>query len=226
MRISVLGASGKVGAELVAMIEASDDLTLVEAIASGKPGSGMTGLADARLADVDAIIDFSTPDATMSLLDRLAGSDMAVVVGTTGFSQEQAERLKSEGARRPIVVGANFTKGFEAFAAAARAMAAALPDARLTVGEVYNARKKPAASGTTMRLCRELGEDGARPVETDIKRIGDTPGIATVELDYGVAAIRLELTVDSRAAYAAGALDAARWLAGRPNGFYEPADML
>ena len=226
MRISVLGASGKVGAELLGQIEWDVDLTLDQAISTGKPGSGMTALADAHLANADVIVDFSTPDATMALLDRLAGSDTAVVVGTTGFSEEEAERLKSEGAGRPILVGANFTKGFEAFAAAAKILARAVPDARLTVGEVYNARKKAAPSGTTMRLCGELGDNAARAVEMDVQRIGDTPGVNTVTLDYGVASIRLELTVDSRAAYAAGALDAARWLAGRPNGFYEPADML
>ncbi len=226
MRISILGASGKVGTELLQQIKRSDDLSLVEAISTGRVGTDITDLAGAHLADTDVIVDFSAPDATMALFDRLAESDRAVVVGTTGFSEAQAKRLESEGARRPILVGANFTKGFEAFAAAARGLAKALPDATLTVGEIYNARKKAAPSGTTKRLCRELGAGRARPVETEIGRIGDTPGVNRVTLDYGVATIQLELTVISRAAYAAGALDAACWLAGRQNGFYQPIDML
>ena len=224
IRISVLGATGRVGTALLDAIAEATDLTLVEAI-SGSGSSGAILLDHARFDQLDAIVEFSTPAAVMALLDRLKGNPIPVVIGTTGFDQEQTERLSAEATTRPLLVGANFTKGFEAFTAAGRDMARALPDADLTVGEIYNAMKKPVASGTTQRLCHELGEDG-REVGIDIARIGDTPGVNSIELDYGVAAIKLTLTVHSRAAYAAGALDAARWLISRPNGFYQPKDML
>jgi 4-hydroxy-tetrahydrodipicolinate reductase len=224
IRISVMGATGRVGTAVLDATRAAPDLTLTEAI-SDSGSAGSTPLDRAQLDNADALVEFSTPAAVMALLDRLKGNPMPVVIGTTGFTPDQAERLQAEAAHRPILVGANFTKGFEAFAAAGLAMARALPDADLTVGEIYNATKKPVASGTTQRLCQELGESG-RKVGTDIARIGDTPGVNTIELDYGVATIKLTLTVHSRAAYAAGALDAARWLISRPNGFYQPKDML
>ena len=224
IHVSVLGATGKVGLAVVDEIERTDDLALAEPIsASGDADS--TPLSGAAFEGEDVVVDFSSPAGTMTLLDRLAGNAVPVVVGTTGFSPEQVQRLQDEGRARPILVGANFTKGFEAFARAARTLAGALPDADLTVGEIYNARKKSAASGTTQRLYAELGESG-RPVATEIQRIGDTPGVNTITLDYGVATITLELGVRSRAAYAAGALDAARWLIHQPRGFYQPADLL
>lgn len=220
MRIAVLGATGKVGRELVAQIEAAPDLHLAEAI-----GSGGGGLAAARL-DADLLVDFSTPDATMALLDRLAGDPLPLVIGTTGFSVAQAERLAAEGARRPILVAANFTFGFQPFRAAALALARALPEARITVSETYGAAKKPAASGTTRGLVADLA--AIRPgqtIATGIFREGACPGINEVSFDAGVVSLGVKLTVASRAAYAAGALAAARWLTGRAPGAYTSADM-
>ena len=222
-QISVLGASGRVGKMLVDGIAKATDLTLAEAI-SARGSETTVALDQAVLDGANAIVDFSTPAGTMALLDRLAGNSVPLIVGTTGFSPKQTARLNAEGDRRPILVGANFAKGFEAFAAAGVELARALSDADLTVGEIYNAQKKPVASGTTQRLCGELGADG-RAVETDIARIGDSPGENTIELSYGGATIKLTLTLHSRAAYAAGALDGARWLISRPNGLYHPKDM-
>jgi len=224
-KITVCGATGKVGRELLALISTDNNLTLAEAI-SGSGADGTLGLEEADLSRADVIIDFSSPEATMTLLDRLEGICVPLVVGTTGFSAEQAERLQLEALKRPILVGANFTRGFEAFASAACALGRALPDADITVREVYKAEKKKLPSGTTQRLSAELSGISDSEVDIAIERIGDTPGINSVTLDYKVASICLELKVHTRAAYAAGALEAAVWLTGRPNGFHVPKDLL
>lgn len=223
-RISVLGATGKVGRVLCDEIAAAPDLELAQAIGSGG-ASGTVAIQEADASQTDVIVDFSTPSATLALLESLAASPLPVVLGTTGFSDDEMARLVAEGAKRPILIGANLTKGFEAFAAAGIGLAEALGEAGVTVREVYNAKKKPAASGTTQRLCADLEAAGRDPA-VDIQRIGDTPGINTIVLDLGTATIELELTVHSRAAYAQGALDAARWLMGREAGVYRPHDML
>lgn len=220
--ISVLGASGKVGQFIVAAIEAKDELGLGEAINTG----ALLSLQDASLKNADVLIDFSTPAATMDLLGKLADNPLALVIGTTGFSAEEASRLRAEAEKRPILVGANFTKGFEVFAATAAALVQSFPEASVTVGEIYNAKKKPVASGTTQRLVSELGAGHTGIIATDIQRVGDVAGVNTVSLDYGVAKLSLSLDVDSRAAYASGAVEAAEWLIGKPNGYYTPKDML
>jgi 4-hydroxy-tetrahydrodipicolinate reductase len=222
MRVSVLGAGGKVGREVLAQIAASPDLALQGQL-SGRDHVGLGALT----ASADVLIDFSAPITTMALLDALADADgVPIVVGTTGFTAEQAERLAAEGLRRPILIGANFTLGFEPFRRAAAALAQALPQAGLTVCETYNAAKKPLASGTTQGLVSDLAKLAEkREVATEIHRIGDVAGINTIRFDLGVAEIELTLTVASRAAYAAGALAAARWLMGQPKGAYTPADI-
>lgn len=218
MRIAVLGASGKVGREVVAQIEAAPDLTLAEAISGSNTTSMVTGVS------ADVLVDFSTPDAVMALLERLSGLPLPLVIGTTGFTSEQEARLAVEGDNRPILIGANFTLGFEAFRKAGLMLAAALPEAELCVEETYNAAKKTVASGTTQGLMAALSSDG-RAVTTKINRVGETPGINTLHIDLGVARLSLTLEVANRGAYAAGALSAARWLLGKPNGVYAPADI-
>ncbi len=218
MRIAVLGASGKVGREVVTQIEAAPDLRLAETI------SGANAKAAVPIVLAEILIDFSTPDAVMVLLDRLAGSALPLVIGTTGFTAEQGARLTAEGQNRPILIGANFTLGFEAFRQAGLMLAAALPEAELCVEETYNAAKKTAASGTTQGLVAALSGNG-RAVATRINRVGETAGINSLHFNLGVARLSLTLEVASRAAYAAGALTAARWLLGKPNGVYAPADI-
>jgi 4-hydroxy-tetrahydrodipicolinate reductase len=224
MRITICGATGRVGSALLDCVRAAPDLTLAEAVSAGGR-DGTVPLDRAEFTDTDVIVDFSTPAGTLALLRRLDGQALPVVVGTTGFDEDGMAELEGEAAVRPILFAANFTKGFELFAASAETLAKGIPDAEVTVGEVYNAKKKPVASGTTQRLCARLGADG-REIGTDVQRVGDTPGINWVSLDYGVATLRLELVVHSRAAYAEGALDAARWLLGRPPRFYRLHDTL
>ncbi len=232
--VAVTGASGKVGQELVRLIELpSSGMTSMRIVSdtSSKAVEDYIPLSEASLRDIDILIDFTTAEATMQILDRLNGSTIPVVIGTTGFSTEQTERLKAEGTRRPILVGANFTYGFETFLKASEGLLRALPEARVTVGETYNSKKKKVASGTTQRITRAL-EDIPKPegetrcVVQDIQRFGDTAGINRIELSLGCATISLMLTVHSRQAYAAGALESARWLLNQPNGFYTPSDMI
>lgn len=226
MRIAVLGAGGKVGREVCRLIEATPDLILAERIGAGAAPDGSVALTSARL-DADVVIDFSAPAGTMALLDRLSGLPAALVVGTTGFDAPQHARLRDEAARRPVLVGANFTLGFQEFRAAALALAAALPGATLTLGETYNARKKPVASGTTEGLLADLRALASAAVpQLDIRREGDVAGVNDLTLELGASRIEIRLTVNDRAAYAAGAIASARWLVPQAVGFWQPADMI
>lgn len=221
MRVAVLGATGKVGREVVSLIEAAHDLVLDEVI-SGRDGAA---LASARLK-ADVLVDFSSPLAVMGLLDRLdQAQPLPLVIGTTGFSDGQMGRLMAESTHRPVLMGVNFAYGFGVFRSALIALAKGLPEASLTLAETYNEAKKPQPSGTTKALLADLGGQG-RLARVEVHRLGDTPGITELRCDLGVTEIILRMSVAGRAAYAAGALAAARWLQHRPAGLYSPFDML
>lgn len=233
IQIGVVGASGKVGRENMSLGNAPQSNLSFHGIVSGSQESAKTytSLAEADLEAFDILIDFSTPEATMTLLDMLATTSLPLVVGTTGFSQAQADRLQKEANRLPVFVGSNFTHGFEAFAKAAEDLITALPESDVTVGEVYHQHKKKAPSGTTQRLVKQFGAIPAksgeeREINTVIERIGDTPGVNQVTLSLGFATYEVSVKIHSRQAYAVGAVEAAKWLLGKPAGFYTPADTL
>jgi 4-hydroxy-tetrahydrodipicolinate reductase len=244
MRFAVYGASGRVGTKLVETILASPGMELAAAHISpasrwlgGSVGNTAIEYRPAEPsinAHCDAIIDFSTPDASIRLQEIAGDRPVPIVVGTTGFSAAQ-ERLIDEAARlRPVMVGVNFALGFGAFAASVQKFASAFPNAQARIEETYHQRKKRSASGTSrlladiVRNAQDKGGAVSSPMpEISIHRSGNVVGINEVHFDLGVSRAGFVFNVDTLGAYAEGALAAAVWLAdpARKPGRYEPADM-
>lgn len=235
MRIGVVGATGRVGTRLVEAIVGSPGLELAAAIVS--PGSRHLGAPVAggslsyRAADsemkshCDVVIDFSSPTATIAFQEQCGGKPIPMVIGTTGFTAEEHARLRSFARSRPILASANFALGFEAFAQAVAGLAAAVPGAVPTLGEVYHARKKAVPSGTSQRLSADIRESRRRAagfdagqVPINVGREGDVVGAHEVRFDMGPAEASLVYRVHTLAAYAEGALSAARWLVEKAPG--------
>lgn len=245
MRIAILGASGRVGTRLVELVLANPGLELAAALVS--PGSKFSGTpvaggsieyrpADAAMkTHCDVIIDFSTPAATLDMQEQLGSKAIPVVIGTTGFSPEEDERLTAFGTHRPMLISANFAHGFEVFRRAAVDFARRMPDAEVTIGETYHIRKKAEPSGTSRLLARELFEARSRAMgfaapdpAIVVKRSGDTVGVNEVGFTMGSAQTVFSYRVQTLAAYAEGGLAAAQWLVSvpRPAGRYSLADSL
>lgn len=245
MRIAIFGASGRVGTKLVELVLANPGLDLVAALVS--PGSRLVGSpvaggsieyrpAEAAMnTHCDVMIDFSTPPASLGLQEDVAGKPIPMVIGTTGFAPEEQERLIAWSAHRPLLVSANFARGFEAFRLGALEFAGRMPDAETVVGEIYHARKKNEPSGTSRLLVRNLFEARSRAMgfaapepPVSVRREGDTVGVNEVRFDMGSAELVMTYRVHALAAYAEGAIAAAQWLvssAGGP-GLYSLADSL
>jgi 4-hydroxy-tetrahydrodipicolinate reductase len=241
VRIGIVGATGRIGTSLVEAVLASPGIELAAAIVS--PDSRLVGMPVAgggieyRAADAamkshcDAMIDFSTPDASLALQEMCGTKAIPFVIGTTGFDERQRARLQAHARFRPILIGTNFAVGFEAFASAARAIAGAMPGAQATVTETYHLRRKAEPSGTSLKLAREVRESRARAAGVDpgetrilVRREGDAAGVTELRFDHGGAELALTYRVHTVAAYAQGALAAARWLvesAAGP-GCYDP----
>jgi len=88
MRVGVLGARGKVGATMVAAVEAADDLTFTVGVDAGDELSLLTG------SGTEAVIDFTHPDVVMDNLKFLIDNGIHAVVGTTGFTQERLDQVQ------------------------------------------------------------------------------------------------------------------------------------
>ncbi|GEO87197.1 MULTISPECIES: 4-hydroxy-tetrahydrodipicolinate reductase [Alphaproteobacteria] len=243
MRIGIMGASGRVGTRLVELIVASPGLELAAALVS--PGSRLAGTPVAggsieyRPADkainshCDVMIDFSTPAASLALQESIGTKAIPMVIGTTGFTGQEDAKLSEHCAQRPMLVSANFARGFEAFRRATLGFARQMPAAEPAVAETYHVRKKPDPSGTSRLLADQLFEArsavmkfAAQRPAIAVHREGDTVGINTVRFDMGSAEVVMTYRVHALAAYAEGALAAAQWLVSKPRqpGRYSLAD--
>lgn len=179
---------------------------------------------------VDVAIDFSQPDAVVGNLTTLAELRINTVVGTTGWqAHEPALRALVEGREVGVLASANFSLGLHVFAAAVAETArrfAAIADTGAFVREIHHAAKKDAPSGTALLLRDAMMAAGYdRPIDMASTRVGYVPGTHEVGFDGPSETVTLVHAVRDRAVFAHGALEAAKWLAGR-RGWFTMRDMI
>jgi 4-hydroxy-tetrahydrodipicolinate reductase len=196
-------------------------------IDSNPDGSGAT---PERCRGVDLAVDFSTAEATVATVPRLAAAGVNLVVGTTGWQEREAEvRGAVERSGVGAVVAANFSLGANLTNALAATMGRLLQDKEAYgawIHEAHHKAKRDAPSGTAVMLQRALADAGfGRGVDVSSTRVGWVPGTHTVGFDGPAETLTLTHTVRDRATFAHGALEAARWVAGR-KGWYTMRDVL
>jgi len=219
---------------------------------AGEMGATISAATDAgdqpaqHVAGCDVIIDFSTHQATSSLLELAAQHRKPIVIGTTGHSAEDKKKLLALAAKVPCVWAGNFSVGVNLLFALTRRAAAVLgADYDTEVIEMHHRFKKDAPSGTAARLLEIILEErkltaqalrhgrsgitGERPpteVGVHALRGGDVVGDHTVL--FAALGERLELThkAGDRGIFARGAIRAAHWVATQQPGVYDMQDVL
>ena len=188
------------------------------------------GPDDDRWRGVDVAIDFSTADSVMTNLPALARRGIDLVVGTTGWSAQEASlRQVVADAGVGIVVAPNFSTGvvlFEAIVAQAAKLFAAQDEFGAFLHEAHHAAKKDAPSGTALLLKRAMEQAGfPRPIDVSSTRAGFIPGTHSVGFDGPAETIFLSHAARDRTAFARGALLAAKWIHGK-RGWFTMRDVL
>jgi 4-hydroxy-tetrahydrodipicolinate reductase len=196
---------------------------------SGSAALG-AGLSSVSLNGAQVAVEFSTPAAAPENLRTLAGLGVNSVAGTTGWF----ERLPSVGEavgknNTALVWSTNFSVGvnlfFEAVAQTAK-LFATQPAYDAWAWEIHHAQKKDAPSGTLKRLAEAMHAAGyTRPIALASNRAGAHPGTHEIGFDSSADTITLRHTARSREGFARGALQAARWVAGKC-GVYEFREIL
>jgi 4-hydroxy-tetrahydrodipicolinate reductase len=226
-RILLVGY-GRMG-QLVGQLAAEHDCEvagIVDPVASADAGP----IDDPRWSAADVAVDFSTADAVLQNVPALARRGIRVVLGTTGWQQhESALRAAVAAARSGIVAAPNFSAGvvlFQAIVGAAAGLFASQPQFGAFLHEAHHAAKKDAPSGTALLLKATAESAGyTRPIDVSSTRAGHIPGTHTVGFDGPSESITLTHTARDRAAFARGALLAARWIKGR-QGWFTMHDVL
>ena len=250
MKIAIAGAGGRMGRTLIDAVLADGELSLVAAVempkspALGTPAGPIKVTSElAATAAADVVLDFTRPEGTLALLEHAR----AMVIGTTGFTEEDKDRIAEAAKRIPIVRAANFAVGVNTVYKLAETAARILGDSYdVEIVEAHHRHKVDAPSGTALELGRivaktlgrDLGKTASYGRKGDVReraakeigfhsiRGGDIVGEHTVI--FAGDGERVEVTVrsQSRLTYAHGALRAAKWLNGRPPGVYAMSDVL
>jgi 4-hydroxy-tetrahydrodipicolinate reductase len=227
MRILLVG-HGKMG-QLVGELSKQYGCDVAGVIDPMSPLHG-AGPEDDRWRGVDVAIDFSTADSVLTNLPVLARRGINLVVGTTGWSAQEASlRQVVDEAGVGIVVAPNFSTGvvlFEAVVAHAAKLFARQDEFGAFLHEAHHAAKKDAPSGTAFLLKRTMEQAGfERPIDVSSTRAGFIPGTHSVGFDGPAETITLSHAARDRTAFARGALTAANWIQGK-RGWYTMRDVL
>jgi 4-hydroxy-tetrahydrodipicolinate reductase len=253
MRLIVSGAAGRMGRMVVRTIHESDGLKLTgalerldspwlgadPAVLAGCPASSLAIVADPLplLLEADAIVDFSSPAASVELAGLAAQARIVDVIGTTGLSADDLDRIDAAARHAPIVRSGNMSLGVNLLAALTRRAALALgPDFDIEIVEMHHRMKVDAPSGTALLLGEAAAAARGRDGLTGARRKGDI-GFAslrggTIVGDHSVIfagegeRVVLSHHAEDRAVFARGALHAALWANGRKPGLYSMADVL
>ena len=153
MRVAVLGSKGKVGATMVQAVEAAEDLSLSAEVDAGDP---LTLLTDNK---TEVVIDFTHPDVVMENLRFLIDNGIHAVVGTTGFTDERLQQVRSWLAAKPgvaVLIAPNFAIGAVLSMHFARQAAPFFES--VEVIELHHPHKADAPSGTAARTAELIAE--------------------------------------------------------------------
>jgi 4-hydroxy-tetrahydrodipicolinate reductase len=263
IKVVVAGVSGRMGRRILSLLRDEGEIKVVGATERGghsilgKDVGMVMGLGELKVhvtdrideaaAGADAIIDFTTPDSTLSNAEYASNTRKGMVIGTTGFSEEEKGRLEGLAENFPCVLSPNMSIGVNVMFEVAKRIAELLGDGfDIEIIEAHHRHKADSPSGTALRLGEAVAEATRRNFKEVARferygRIGerkrDEIGIQTVRggdivgehtVMYCGIGERIELThrALNRDNFARGAIRALKWIVGKPPGIYTMKDVL
>jgi 4-hydroxy-tetrahydrodipicolinate reductase len=216
LSIIVHGASGRMGREVCALVEAAADLQLAARLPGVWPESPTAQTV---------VVDFSLPTGLATLVEHCRTRRLPLVCGTTGLDEAGRALLHELAQDVPVLWAANFSLGVAVLKLALVELARRLPGNWDTaIVDLHHRHKRDAPSGTALGLAQLIDQQrpqGAGKTDVISARLGEING--EHRLIFAGASERIELLhhADHRRLFAEGALHAARWLVGRAPGWYE-----
>ena len=234
----ICGANGAMGTLLCDILK---DEVAGRVSIDGEKGAAKT-FGELGRVDADVMIDFSHHTAIRDVLDYAKQIGAAVVIGTTGHTDEEKALIYEAAKEIPVFYSGNMSLGIAVLCRLAKDAARYFPDADIEIVEVHHNRKVDAPSGTALMLfhaiqevrpeaaphCGRAGEGKREKNEIGISslRLGSVVGIHEVHIHTGTQCLTLRHEAVTRAMLADGAVDAARFMVGKKPGFYNMESML
>jgi 4-hydroxy-tetrahydrodipicolinate reductase len=241
MKVAILGAAGRMGHMLCDLVDRSEELELVAKcdIREDYPRTWPAG--------TEAVIDFTFHEAVPANIAKAAEEGIVYVLGTTGLTDEEQKSVEAAANRIPVVQSGNYSLGINLLLGLVKKAAEVLGvEYDCEVIETHHRHKKDSPSGTALMLAKAAAEGrdqnfgdvaifgregmvGERPqgeIAVHAIRGGSVIGDHTVLFAGDVERIEITHKAQTREAFAAGALRAALWAAGKKPGIYSMRDVL
>jgi len=263
IKLTVCGAAGRMGSRIIALLKDYPEIKLVGAVESkdnprlGNDAGVVAGIGQLGIKIVDEIekvidntdiaVNFTNPEATIEHLKIVKEYKKSIVIGTTGFDNNQISLIQETSKEIPIVLSPNMSIGVNLLFKILKDVAKVLgDDYDVEIIEVHHRMKKDAPSGTAIKMAKVIsealgrnfdevavyarkgiiGERTKKEIGIQTVRAGDIVGEHTVI--FGGLGERIEIVhkASSRDTFAMGALKAVLWLYGKPAGLYDMGDVL
>ena len=238
MRAVICGANGALG-KLICGILGEEVVGKVSI--DGENGVPKT-FDELGPVQADAVIDFSHHTAAPEVIRYARAIGAAAVIGTTGHTPEEKALIQEAAKDIPVFFSGNMSLGIAVLCRLAREAAGYFPDADIEIVEVHHNRKVDAPSGTAHMLfeaihqvrpnavehCGRTGEGKRTKDEIGVSslRLGSVVGVHEVHIHTGSQCLTLRHEAVTRAMLADGAVDAARFMVGKPRGMYNMESLL
>ncbi len=263
LKIAIAGVAGRMGRALIEALHNAESDRFALTAAVHKTASTLLGVDAGELAgvghigvpvvanlddaDFDLLIDFTLVEPTLEHVAYCQAHAKSIVIGTTGFSEDEKAQIAAAAGTIPVILAANMSVGMNLCFHLLKQMSRVLgDDSDIEIIEAHHRHKVDSPSGTAMRLGEVIADTLGRDLEqcavygrqgVSDARSRDTIGFATVRAGdvvgdhtvlFASEGERVELThkASSRMTFAKGAVRAAAWLDGKPAGLYDMQDVL
>ena len=239
-KIAINGSNGRMGQALIEAVKLNPNVSQGSILNRGDDINRV-------LKDFDVLIDFTRPEATLDALSVCQSAGKAMVIGTTGFSDDALKVIDQASSDIPIVFAPNMSVGVNLTLKLLETTAKVIgADSNIEIVEAHHRHKVDAPSGTALKMgevianalgrdlseCAVYGREGTeeprdrQTIGFSSIRGGDVVGEHTVT--FFMEGERVEIThkASSRMTYANGAVKASQWLTNQANGLYSMQDVL
>ena len=239
-KIAITGSNGRMGRALIRAVKLNPNVSQGSILNRGDD-------IERVLKDFDVLIDFTRPEATLDALSVCQSAGKAMVIGTTGFSDDALKVIDQASSDIPIVFAPNMSIGVNLTLKLLETTAKVIgTDSNIEIVEAHHRHKVDSPSGTALKMgevianalgrdlseCAVYGREGTeeprdrQTIGFSSIRGGDVVGEHTVT--FFMEGERVEIThkASSRMTYANGAVKACQWLTNQENGLYSMQDVL
>jgi len=252
INLAITGCLGRMGQQLIKSSKSNNNFKIVALTESKTINKKIFGIkldinTNEAFKKADVIIDFTIPKCTLEILKIASKLKKRIVIGTTGFTQNEERTIKKYAKKIPILKAGNMSLGVNLLMYLTEIVSGSLGDNYLSkVLEVHHKHKKDHPSGTALMLGNGIANGKnknlynligkkflnkksfpfGKKINFNSIRKGEVIGEHEVSFSSGKEIIKLNHEAFDRALYSDGALSAAKWLSNKRAGLYSMRDLL